>query len=314
MHVLRDGSSLRQRACLAIGMALLIVTRTGAAQEESAAGEFFRAATAAYARGDYAAAARAFEAAHQRAPRGPTMYNAGLSWQEAGQAARAADAFALALSTGQLSAEQQSDAEQRLATTSAALGVLSVKAPGGSRVSVAHARDIAAPARIHLAPGTYVVRIERKDGSRVERQVQLKASRQTHVSVLAAPAKRVDSNKRDSPAPAPSSPPSSDDDTRSVIGYSLVGASVALSAAAIVLGLDALESRDQFEDSGRIDRDAHERAGRLRVWTNLAWAGAALTGGAGVYLLVTQPTPAAGGRGVGRASLPARGVGLRGRF
>ncbi len=242
------------------------------------------------------------------------MYNAGLSWQEAGDAPRAADAFALAISTGGLSAEQQSDAEQRLATTSATLGVLSVKAPEGSRVSVGHARDIAAPARIHLAPGAYVVHIERKDGSPVERQVQLRATRQTHVSVLAAPKQHLDSGKPHSPPPAPSSSVAADDGTRAVIGYSLVGASVALSAAAIVLGLDALESRDQFEDSGRIDRDAHARAGRLRVWTNLAWAGAALTGGAGVYLLVTQPAPAAGGRGTGRWSQPGGGVSVRGRF
>ena len=68
----------------AITLLLATAARPVAAQSatnDREASEFFRAGEAAYGRADFAAAARAFEEAHRRAPHAATLYNAGLAWE-----------------------------------------------------------------------------------------------------------------------------------------------------------------------------------------------------------------------------------------
>ena len=67
------------------------------------------------------------------------------------------------------------------------------------------------------------------------------------------------------------------------------GERVALSGLAIFLGASALEQKHNFESSGRTDVAAHDSAATLRTWTNVAWGGAAVSGGTGLYLLFLTP-------------------------
>jgi len=74
-----------------------------------------------------------------------------------------------------------------------------------------------------------------------------------------------------------------------VWGWIGIGGGVALSGLAIFLGASALEQKHNFESSGRTDVAAHDSAATLRTWTNVAWGGAAVSGGTGLYLLFLTP-------------------------
>lgn len=53
-------------------------------------------------------------------------------------------------------------------------------------------------------------------------------------------------------------------------------------------GLRTLSARNDFEDSERTDADAHDRAVSSRTLTNVAFGLAAVAGGVGVYLLLSD--------------------------
>src|SRR5262249_47150270 len=80
-------------------LALLLRCWRARAQDEdrTLAMARFRAASEAYGRGEYAAAARAFEESYRLVPRAAAVYNAARAWQAAGERARAADDYEAAL-------------------------------------------------------------------------------------------------------------------------------------------------------------------------------------------------------------------------
>src|SRR5262249_18379824 len=141
-------------------VALLVVSAFASrAQAQTAtpkeAPEFFRAAVAAYERGDYRAAAIAFDEAYRRAPRAAVRYNAGLAWEAAGALARAADAYGAVADSPDLDEPSRSDAQGRLAKLNAQLGTVRVTDPVGELVSIAHAERVRIPCVIHLRGGEY---------------------------------------------------------------------------------------------------------------------------------------------------------------
>src|ERR1700691_3944493 len=85
---------------LAVG--LFVTTLARSDDDQAIAGQLFQAGLAAYERGDFKAAARAFTEANGRAPRGATLFNAGLAWEAAGERTRAADAYGAAIATREL--------------------------------------------------------------------------------------------------------------------------------------------------------------------------------------------------------------------
>ncbi|MCU0691626.1 MAG: hypothetical protein MUF54_09515, partial [Polyangiaceae bacterium] len=102
--------------------------------------------------------------------------------------------------------------------------------------------------------------------------------------------------------------------TRQILGYSAIGAGVVSAGAAIALGLRTLSARDEFEDQKT--RDAYDDATSLRVWTNVAWAGAIVLGGAGAALVLWPTGDKDKGQeqeGVALSAAP-HGVLVRGSF
>ncbi|HZO16856.1 MAG TPA: hypothetical protein VFB62_26445, partial [Polyangiaceae bacterium] len=126
------------------------------------AAALFREGSASFARGDYRAAALAFDAAYRRDPQGATAYNAALAWdatKEAGDQAPAADGYDAAIERGGIEASELEHAKVRLAKLEQVLGRVDVSGPEGARASLAHARDVPLPARIHALPGSYQIRV-----------------------------------------------------------------------------------------------------------------------------------------------------------
>ena len=156
---------------LLMPLVCLASARPAAADPAASAVREFREGQQAYARGDFRAAAQRFESAFRDDPRGAIVFNAGLSWQAAGEPARAADDYAFALATTDLPAENAADARTRLGALEKSLGRIDVTSPQGSRVSVAHADRLPPPAHVHVAPGRYTVSVLLADDSTRQRSV-----------------------------------------------------------------------------------------------------------------------------------------------
>jgi len=278
-------------AFAAIGAALwaLAVAAPPALADDraTAAAAIFRAATDAYARRDFRAAALSFEAANQKAPHGGTMYNAALAWEAAGEPARAADDYDAALSTAGLDGEKAKDARDRLARLEASLGRIEITAPSGATAWAAHAERVATPARVHVAPGEIEVRVVLASGEAKTQRVRVRAGEAARVSV-AAPAPSAPAPS--APAPPPPPPPDTDSGgTQRAIGWVTVGGGALFGGAAIALGVATLDARDKFDAGGRTDADLRDRAVTLRALTNAACIAAGVTGVVGVALVLTAP-------------------------
>src|SRR5262245_59201878 len=113
---------LRSLLGAAIALAISTAAPRAHADDDATAAQFFKAGMAAHSRHEYRAAALAFEEAFRRAPRGPTIYNAGIMWEAAKEPARAADDYARAVAQGGLDGDQAATAAARLRELEASLG------------------------------------------------------------------------------------------------------------------------------------------------------------------------------------------------
>ncbi|MBK7585609.1 MAG: hypothetical protein IPI67_36170 [Myxococcales bacterium] len=262
--------------------------------EKAAAREIFRAAEAAFSRGEYRAAALAFEAADERSPNGGAAYNAARAWEKAGDEPRAADAFERALRSGELVDARLADAQKRLAALSPRLGVLVIDGPPKARVSVGSLEDAPAPRRLHLTPGEYPVHVRWASGKRQTHQVRVSAGREQTLGLGGAEAV-----VRDAPHPVEHEQPLREHRTSADEGRAGSGpwGWLLLSAGALSMGTGAvllnrgLSARDEFEASGRTDAGAHDRALGYRTWSSVTLFGGGALVGAGVAVLLVSPRP-----------------------
>jgi hypothetical protein len=262
---------------LAAFLAALLVAAPAVANDrlEEASG-WFRKGEWAFRHGDPLGAASAFDKAHQLVPHGATVYNAALAWEAAGQPQRAAQALDEALQRGGLSAVQEHDARTRLLKLTPTLGQVVLDAPAGSTITMGHVRRAQPPVKVFLTPGTYAIQAVLDDGTEIERSMDVVIGQQ-HLDLHAGRAPAVVEE-----AEAP---------TSRTLGWVAVGGAGVMSGVAIYLGLEALEARDTFNDSGHTDAEAHDRAASLRLWTNVAWAVAGASAATGVVLLLGSDEP-----------------------
>lgn len=276
----------------------LLSTRAGAVDDEPAnardlAQQRFREANQAYQDGRYSAAASLFEAADRLAPHPSTRFNAAAAWEQAGEAARAATGYEAALAMNLLD-EKRALAEQRLAILKKALARVRIQQPLGALVTVDHIQRAPVPTVFYLRPGTYTLGIEyRGADSTSTARVFPGKDHDLKLNLPDAEAPPETTATRPPfmrPIPPPAPPSSSDESaTQKTWGWVGVGAGVALSGAAIALGLRALAARDEFVASGNTSRQARGEASDLRLATNLLWAGATAAGATGLVLLLTAP-------------------------
>jgi tetratricopeptide (TPR) repeat protein len=260
-----------------------------AEDDRAAAAQLFRAGQAAYDRRDFDGAARSFEQAFAKAPRAAAMYAAALAWESAGEKARAANAFRRALEVGDLSKPNERNARAKLAKLSANLGELSVEAPSGTRISVAHLRAVAAPLRAFVEPGEHQVQIALSDGARQARQVNIGRGEVATITIEAPePPPAAEERAPVRPPPAPKQEDSADG-TRTLAWVAFGGSAAALGAAAF-LGSRALSARNAWEQDPRTSNiESRERAASMRKWTNVMLGTGAVLGVAGLALWVAGP-------------------------
>ena len=302
---------------VALSMALSMTVLLGERRAQAVgtqASEFFRAGEASYARGDFPAAARSFEEAHRRAPHAATLYNAALAWEWAQQIARAADGYESALRMEGLGARQKRDALGRLQALEKRLGHIRVLAPvGGGKVTVAHLELGDIPLVVHVLPGTHEVRLTRDSGRVEKTTVNVAQGQSLIVQFAPAPAPPTAAAPNPAPTPIPATSRALNAEPEASVrspgnlrlwGWAVLGgAVVGLGGTAVYLGTEALQARDRYNDSGRTDLSAYDRASTLRTWTNVLWVGTALVAATGGVLVLTASRSGGDGARIDNAAI-----------
>lgn len=281
---------MKKRHVIARGLAIVMCcAATAWAEEDSAA--LFQRANEAVRREAYREAAELFERAHRQAPHPATVFNAAAAWEQAGERPRAADAYETALSMGGLASEQAAYAQERLTVLKKSLGYLRLTAPIGATATVAHAKNVAIPAAVHLAPGSHTVVFNLGSGANVRKPLRLLAGETQSVAAeRPPPMAQTQAPQRPEPTPSPAPSPAPDRASGSgqqTWGWVSLGVAGALAAASTVLTVQTFSALDNFEGSGRKDLDARDRALRLRTWSNATAVGAVVLGATGIYLLLS---------------------------
>lgn len=220
---------------------------------------------AAYKRGereddpkDFQSAARCFELAHEAEPSGPVLFNAATSWVAGREPARAADAYARALSRGGLEADYEKVAKRRLAEASRELTVVDVVGPIGRRLNVAHV-DAQIPTTFHLAPGAHEIRLQCPQGE----------------IPVALTARAGDKERLDLSCPEKTKEPlpvtmrvDEGPSGLAIGGWTMVAVGGAGGAIALGLGVATLQARDEYFET-RVEA-TRERGEGYRVGTNIS--------------------------------------------
>jgi hypothetical protein len=285
-----------RRFAFAWAIALALLAAPAVAQNQPAnstelAQQRFREAIEAYTEGRYSAAASLFDAADRLAPHPSTRYNAATAWEQAGEAARAATGYDAALAIASLDEARRKVAEERLAALKQGLGRVRVQRPLGAFVTVDHVQHVPVPTTFYLTPGSYELTVDYQ-GKSSQSPLTIVAGREQELELdfpepqAAAPAAPREAFQ---PLP-PASPPGDVWLTQKTWGWVGVGAGVALTGAAIVLGVRALAARDEFVASGNTDAEARDDASDLRLASNVLWGSAAVVGVTGLVLVLTAPT------------------------
>jgi hypothetical protein len=279
------------------------------AQDSPAAARAFKAGSQAYARGEFHAAAAAFDNAYDLAPRGAAAYNGGLAWEAAGDAPRAANDYSRSLRSSDLGSVERADAMGRLKGLEATVGRLTILAPDGARVTVDGAEVSEAWTGIHVTPGRHIASVRTPDGKQETRNVTVGAGEVVEVRLAQRteppPAPPVETTQppataTTSPATTPRLPPATEQPghTEPTHGadYTLpivaVGAAVASSALAVAFYEVGLSARNDLLNDPS-NQQLHDKAETFRTLTWVSWGVAAACAGAAVYLYLTTPKPAA---------------------
>ncbi len=303
---------MRLRTSMLAALVVLAASARAAADDGASAAAIFDEAREAFDRKDYAEAARKFEEANLRAPRGQTAFNAGIAWEAAGEPTRAADAFALALEDAALPASAATHARARLAAIGRTVMTLHVESADPARASVAGVEGRRLPVTLHLRPGQHDLVVRFDDGRAVRQQIEARAGERVSLRV----ARPIDDQKAPPKAgapPPPAPPPAAErpdgGSTQRTIAWIAFGASAVALGTGIYLGVRGVDARDTFDASQQTDAGARSSAVSLRTWANVSFAASAALAGAGAVLMVTAPRAAAsrGGRtivvvGVGSVS------------
>ncbi|MFO0735407.1 MAG: hypothetical protein U0270_05990 [Labilithrix sp.] len=270
-----------------------------AAADEATAVKLSEEASSAFEKKDYRTAAAKFEAAYKEAPRGAVLFNAGLSWDAAGDHPRAADDLAQALARADLRPQEAAQAQKRLEELRAQLGVLDVRAPAGAKLRVEHVSDGVVPRRVFVTPGSHKIEVTNERGSGIS-TVTVEAGKEAPVSIEIAATSPSASSALSGPAKPAERPVDkpSDGSTQRLVGIILAGVGVASAGAAVGLGFAALSARDDYNATNNTDRELYDKAKNLRLFTNVAWitAGVLVAGGAALYLTAGPSGAAVAGR------------------
>jgi hypothetical protein len=276
-------------------MAVIGLARAQPAPEPSPQGigdEERRAAHVAYEEGksafeahDYARAARLFLEAYAHAPHHDSLWNAGRSYELAGEAVRAANLYARYLDEAPPGARDRDRATASRKELATRLGRVEIHARGveDSRIDGEPVQGGSA----YVEPGQHVV-TGRANGREVRRPFTVGPGEVASVVLEPAPELAAQA-----PAPAGAAP-------RGIrifppaVAYGGAALTLVASAATIASGVDTLNAKQRYESSASTELLDSGRSKETRTnvlfWTTVGLG--VLTGVAAIWLVDWQPTPA----------------------
>lgn len=264
----------------ALGWAELGWADAGEAQQ------LFDEAERAFDAEEYARAADLFEQANRHAPHPSVLFNAAVSWDHAAERARAANAYRAALAGEGLNAAQTEESERRLSALGEQLGYVLVARPVGGLVTVGNIRREPIPARFYLEPGDYQVELETPEGRNSATSIEVEPGQTLKVALDAVEIPTaVPVEPREPVEPSPPAP----SQVQETIGWIGIGIGTVAAGVAVYFGTQALAAQDAYL-ADTTSATLRSRAVDAQLRTNVAWAGAGITGGLGVVLLLTSPT------------------------
>jgi len=241
----------------------------------------------------YREAALSFEAASKIRPHAVALYTAAQAWELGGEPARAADAYARALTTPKLEDEQAARARERLSALEAELATLSVSGPDDTRVMLDDHIQLGLPARLHATPGEHTLIIERPGLPTERRSLKLDKGTSEIDLQKAEAAKPAEPAPKPEPVvlPEPRKVAIKVDEPRSVwltVGWVATGAGVAALGGAVVLGMSAEDAEDTYKAAPT--RETFDHAKALETRTNVMLVVGGVLTAAGVGIVILQST------------------------
>ncbi len=252
---------------------------SGGSDAEQRARELFDQGKAAYARGDYAASAEAFDRAHAARPHHSALWNAALAWQSGGEPVEAANRFAAYLETAPVDAPDRDTALSRLRVLSRKLGRLELHAEAVSDIRI-DGRSVDA-VTVYVSPGSHVITARSGSGRTVREVASVQAGALLSV-VLTPPAGAAQ--------PQTGGDESSEDRVRGVppaAVYTGAAVTAALVGVTVWSGVDTLEARDRFdrEPSGAALESGRDKQNRTNILFAVTVGVALLTGATALWLV-----------------------------
>ena len=315
-------STIFRHLFFALTLLVFIASPMAQADDAAEARQQYNEGKKALDEGRFREAALHFEATTRLRKHGAGPYAAAMAWEKAEQPARATDNFSLALELPGLDAKSKKEAQKHLDALRQSLGAVAVTGPEDLVVHLEDSTELSPPARLHGTPGSHVLIVVRGDITE-KREVELTAGEVVDLDVTeplpepepepAAPPPPPPLIDEPEPEPVVHVDPSSPK-TRKIIGYSAVGAGVVSAGVAVALGFKTLSARDTFEEQRT--QQSYDDAKQLRLWTNVAWAGAVVLGGVGTTLLLwpeDKPRKTTEDSSFSLSATPT-GVQLRGSF
>jgi hypothetical protein len=266
----------------------------------------------------YKEAALGFEAASRIKAHAVALYTAAQAWELAGESARAADAYARALATPQLSDSQTGRSKERLAALEKELGTARVVGKSGTKVTLDDHMEMTVPAVVHGSQGAHVLNVVLPDGTTEKRALNFIAGQKQEVDLDEAPEPQPDM-----PAPKPvkmaepkkvavKSETSSSSPVWKAVGFIATGAGVAALVGGVLLGTSAKDAEDTYK--ARPTQETYDHAKGLESRTNMLLIGGGVLAAGGIGILVWQSTKPSEKKAAMRLNVGPRAVGLGGSF
>lgn len=278
---------------LCLGAACLLGSAPARADSTEEARKLYNDARKAMQAKDYKAAASGFEAASLAAGgNGVALYTAAQAWELAGDLARAADAYALALATPKLSESQTERSKERLAALEKELGVVQTTGLSSTKVQLDDHMTLPAGGRLYGAPGEHTLKISREDGTSEERPITLAKGEVLEVDTAPqSDTKEPSPQAKEVPLEEPKKQPvlvEKKDDTLKIVGFATIGAGVAALGGGVLMGMTAKDAEDTYKSEPT--RATLDHAKGLETRTNIMLIAGGVLTAAGVGIVVWQAT------------------------